>query len=325
MASSPIKVSILCITFNHKKFIKECLDSFLMQKTQFNYEIIIHDDASTDGTQDIIRDYQEKNPGLIKTIFQKENQYSRGGKSFFIRFLFPRARGEYIALCEGDDYWTDPNKLQKQIDFLDNNPDYSLCFHPVRVFYESTEKKDEIFPTDTDGFDLNRLLEGNFIQTNSVVYRKPHMYKDLKKGMMPGDYYMHLFHAQFGKIGFINDVMSVYRRHEGGIWWDKSKVWKEHGEAHLRLYAELLKMFGENKEHNRIIYDSIIVAVQKMAEYSALNEKILMTYPDFFVRSLEEIVHKSNQNNKNLRKISRLENKINELESKRKLFKWNPK
>jgi len=119
-------VSIICLAYNHEKYIRQCLDGFVMQKTGFRYEIIIHDDASKDGTTAIIREYAKKYPGLFVTIFQEENQYSKGipiGKTY----MYPLAKGKYIAECEGDDYWTDPYKLQKQVDFMESHPEYVLC------------------------------------------------------------------------------------------------------------------------------------------------------------------------------------------------------
>jgi len=121
-------VSICCITYNHAPYIRSALDGFLMQETDFAYEILIHDDASTDGTADIIREYTARYPDIIKPILREENQYSKGISNISI-FNFPRARGEFIAMCEGDDYWTDPHKLQKQVDYLRAHPDCALCFH----------------------------------------------------------------------------------------------------------------------------------------------------------------------------------------------------
>src|SRR5690606_11316563 len=126
-------VSISCITYNHAPYIRECLDGFMMQKCDFDFEVLIHDDASTDGTQEIIKEYQEKYPEIIKPIFQTENQYSKGIRGMNIQFNFPRAQGKYIALCEGDDYWTDPLKLQKQLDFLEANPEYVLSCHNYKI------------------------------------------------------------------------------------------------------------------------------------------------------------------------------------------------
>jgi glycosyltransferase involved in cell wall biosynthesis len=120
-------VSISCLTYNHAPFLRECFDSFLAQKTNFDIEVLVHDDASTDGTQEIIQEYTSRFPAIFKPIIQKENQYSQGVRGIAVRFNFTRSKGKYIATCEGDDYWTDPLKLQKQVDFLEANPNYSMC------------------------------------------------------------------------------------------------------------------------------------------------------------------------------------------------------
>src|SRR5690606_35489744 len=124
-------LSICSLTYNHKKFIKKALDGMLMQQTNFSFEVLVNDDASTDGTTEILEAYQQKYPGIIKPVFHKENQYSKGIRGLYARNLFPLAKGKFIALCEGDDYWTDKNKLQKQVDFLENNSAYTLCGHDV--------------------------------------------------------------------------------------------------------------------------------------------------------------------------------------------------
>ena len=121
-------VSICCITFKHEKYIRECLDGFIMQKTNFPFEVIVHDDASPDKTADIIREYEAKYPDIIKPIYQTENQYSQKIKPLW-KHVFPRCRGKYIAICEGDDFWCDENKLQMQYDFMEANPDYIWCMH----------------------------------------------------------------------------------------------------------------------------------------------------------------------------------------------------
>ena len=128
-----IVVSIQCLTYNHALYIRQCLDGFVMQKTNFRFEAIVHDDASTDGTQDIIREYEKKYPDIIKPIYQKENQYSKGIPGFITNLVSSKCKGKYIAICEGDDYWIDPNKLQMQVDFLESHPEYSMCFHDVDI------------------------------------------------------------------------------------------------------------------------------------------------------------------------------------------------
>ena len=126
------KVSISCLAYNHEPYISKCLDGFIMQKTDFPFEVLIHDDASTDRTADIIREYEAKYPDIIKPIYQTENKYSKG-IGITKTYQFPRAKGKYIAMCEGDDYWTDPLKLQKQVDFLEKNEEYSACFHDIEI------------------------------------------------------------------------------------------------------------------------------------------------------------------------------------------------
>jgi glycosyltransferase involved in cell wall biosynthesis len=240
-----------------------------MQNTDFAFEVLINDDASSDGTREILKEYASRYPEKIKPNYQKNNKYSEGKRNFIIRYLLPHAKGEYLAVCEGDDYWTNPNKLQKQVDFLDKHPDYALCFHPVRVVFESGEHKDSIFPKKTEGFTAKELLKGNFIQTNSVMYRKQE-YKSVATDVMPGDWYLHLYHAQFGKIGFINDPMAVYRRHAGGIWWNSynnlDKVWQQHGLAHLALYREQLKIYGHDPQLKRIIHNTINKMLENLVE-----------------------------------------------------------
>ena len=145
MTQCPL-VSISCLTYNHAPYLRQCLDGFVMQITSFPIEILIYDDASGDGTQNIIEEYQKKYPDIIKPIYQTENQYSKGVKVGFV-YNYSRAKGEYIAFCEGDDYWTDPYKLQKQIDFLECYSDYVICSHRYRIcLKEEKVMNDEIKP-----------------------------------------------------------------------------------------------------------------------------------------------------------------------------------
>ena len=145
-------VSIVSLTYNHEKFIRRALESFIMQKTNFEYEIIIHDDASTDNTQQIIREYKKKYPEIIKPILQEENQKSKGS-GIVTKTAYSAARGKYIALCEGDDYWTDPLKLQKQVEFLENNIEYVGCYHKAQLINEIDELRGTL-PEHGDETDL---------------------------------------------------------------------------------------------------------------------------------------------------------------------------
>lgn len=247
------KVSICCWAYNHVKFIKDALDGFVMQKTDFPFEIIIHDDASTDGTADIIREYEAKYPHLFRAIYQTENQYYK--YPFIEKTVFPMARGEYVAICEGDDYWTDENKLQKQVDFLDANPDFSICFHSIKVVHEDGSP-DAYFPEprlrfDRDVLTVYNLLCWNFIQTNSVMYRwrfnENFNPQDLgSNNVMPMDWYIHLLHAQVGKIKYLDEVMGVYRRHGNGVWVGGfDDVCLKFGISKLLFFVALEKYFPE--------------------------------------------------------------------------------
>ena len=232
-----------------------------MQETNFRFEILIHDDASTDGTSKIIHDLAKKHPDIIKPIFEKENQYTKQYWSF-LNDMFYNAKGKYIALCEGDDYWTDSKKLQKQFDFLEVNPGHTVCFHPVNVVYEDGSSDDRISPASDNmkDFTIGNLLRDNYINTCSVMYRKQ-AYKDLPNNIMPHDIYMHVLHAKSGKIGFINEVMGTYRKQSGGVWWNSgermNRIYKNHRFSLTNLFSELLRLLSDHRNYRGIINNHV--------------------------------------------------------------------
>ena len=193
----------------------------MMQKINFPIEILIYDDASTDGTQGIIREYEKKYPDIIKPIYQKENQYSKGIKVSLV-YNYSRAKGKYIALCEGDDYWTDPYKLQKQVDFLESHPDYVMCSHRFNQYIQEKELLEEEQDKDFKGadYDLKNLIGGKWLtQTLTVMYRRSAL--DLKRYAAYGmSMDMILFYELLknGKGYCFPDIMAVYRLHNGGVW-----------------------------------------------------------------------------------------------------------
>lgn len=284
-----IKLSIVCITYNHERFIRDCLEGFVMQKTNFPFEILINDDASMDKTADIIREYETKYPDLFRCVYQTENQW--GKKNPFTDILFPMVRGKYVALNEGDDYWTDENKLQKQVDFMETHSDFSVCFHPVTVHWEDNSEPDSVFPSAKERFyktelTLDDLLKRNFIQTNSVLYRWRFHRDSLKlfpDGILPMDWYLHLLHAQTGKIGFLPDVMSVYRRHRGGIWTEAeqtSRWFIRCGIPCIRFWQNMQKRFGIDCSSQ--INDMALLTelcLSKAGQIDALSE-LKNIYPD---------------------------------------------
>ena len=223
MENDNILVSICTLAYNHEPYIKQCLDGFIMQKTNFKYEVLINDDASTDKTASIIREYAKEYPEIIKPIFQEENQHSQG-VAISASFLYPRAQGKYIAKCEGDDYWTDPLKLQKQVDFLEANENYSTVFHPVDWFEQASGN---ILPGAygppfiKEYYDTDDLLEhSNFLPTCSVIFRNREDLLPLPEWYFQcpfGDFPLHVINSLHGKIGMINESMALYRRHQGGL------------------------------------------------------------------------------------------------------------
>ena len=232
-----ITVSICCITYNHEKYIAQAIEGFLMQRTDFPIEVLIHDDASTDRTSKIIRSYEENYPTLIKPIYQTVNQYSKGIKPT-LKYNFPRAKGKYIAMCEGDDYWTDPHKLQKQVDFLESHQDCSICFHNVNAIYEDGlhEAREMCSPDQKRISTLEDLLLKDFIPTCSILFHRDKLYdvSDFFTSQLQGDWIIEIMLAQQGDIGYCSDVMAVYRTHNSGIW---------SGLSHISRLKEKIKFY----------------------------------------------------------------------------------
>lgn len=219
-------VTISCITYNHENYIREAIESFLMQKTTFPVEINIHDDASTDGTADIIREYEEKFPKVMfNVIYQSENQYSKQ-KGIIAKIQHERAQGKYYAICEGDDYWIDPLKLQKQVRFLKENPEYILTHTNCNFLYEEKGSiRESACKTYLNQKKLNRedlfyaIIHNKInIITPSVVFRRKFIEKiknDRKFKM--GDTPLWLTLSQFGKFHFLDEPTTVYRISRGSV------------------------------------------------------------------------------------------------------------
>jgi len=212
------------ITYNHDKFIAQALDSVLMQKVNFPYEIIIGEDCSTDSTRNILINYKNKYPDKMNLLLQEKNI---GSMRNFDQTL-KTCRGKYVAILEGDDWWVSPDKLQMQVDFLENNPDFSICFHPVMVHKEGViENNDSVFPKKVkDVSFFEDLLYINYIPTCSVVFRNNRIDfpPDWINKLKMGDWPLHLLNAQHGKIKHVNNVMAAYRVHSNGLWTNLDKI-----------------------------------------------------------------------------------------------------
>lgn len=211
-----IMVSVICGTYNHEAYIRDCIEGVVRQKANFKFEMIIHDDASTDRTAEIIREYEKRYPSVIKPVYQKENQFSRCNISK--KFLYPLARGKYMAFCDGDDYWTDEGKLQKQVDFLESHEDYSLCMHnAVKKNCETGEERLlDTFPKDGTYSQSQQILAGlgtDFPAFSSVMVRAGAL-EDIPDFFFDSnvmDYPIRQYYANRGKAYYFQKPMSVYR------------------------------------------------------------------------------------------------------------------
>lgn len=273
MNPSPL-VSVCLITYNHSEYICEAIDSILMQQVNFSWEIIIADDFSSDGTREIVLDYERKYPELIKLLFQKKNV--GGGRNFVD--LINSASGKYVAYIEGDDYWTDPLKLQKQFDFLENHSEFSMCYHRIKWVYtydvpDFDPKKES---NEGDGLvsTIEDILErGWFIRSCSIFYRNfslPANFEDL----YIGDYPLHILLAYQGKVGFIPKVMGVYRINNRGAS-ETTLVTNSTDDLKIRLIQDIQMWNYINRSTN---YDFERFCQKKIAWYIASYFKLILKY-----------------------------------------------
>lgn len=296
--SKPLIVTIQCFTYNHENYIRQCLDGFVMQKTNFRFEAIVHDDASTDGTASIIHEYAEKYPDIIKPIYETENQYSKRDGSL-TRIMDEHTHGKYIAICEGDDYWIDPLKLQKQVDFMESNIAYSLIHSHFIYQYPSFAKNDEALFNrmklyeDYEGKDLMyAILDSNRyrIQTCTVLYRKSFYDKiipslESENGLfMMGDTPLWIRLLSVGKIKYLQDVTSVYR------------VVQESASHHSSINRKL--KFAISCSEMRYYYANLFNVRKNIFYYRYLKElvKILAIEPNYstnpiiFANKIDKII-----------------------------------
>lgn len=285
------KVTILCATYNHEKYIKRALDSFLMQKTDFPFEVIIGEDCSTDKTVEIVKEYAEKYPDIIKPFFNPKNY---GNEQMFFS-LTSRVNTEYVALCDGDDYWTNPHKLQKQVDFLDANKDFSICFHRTRIVWEDNSHVVRIYPNPDQRLyknvlDLNDFLKTNPMCSSSIMYRwrfndDEKIEDHVPRGIHPQDWYLNILHAEKGKAWYIPEIMSIYWKNSGGIFYgayQSAKFFQKWGLSHMKVYELLESRFGADmqKQIASLAMHTLMSAV-KLEDYD-LAYKVLDNYTQHF-------------------------------------------
>ena len=242
-------VSICCTTYRHERFIAAALDGFLAQRIKFPFEILVHDDASPDTTPSIIAAYAERHPDIVKPIYQTQNQYSRGIKPQ-IAFNFPRAQGRYIALCEGDDVWTDPLKLQTQVDFLETHPEYVLSFHQVQVADEENRPTGSILGIVQD-VTAAELRLGQWVPTLSLCFRNLPILRDMPPEIhtvLAADIFLLTVLGRFGDGKYLGDRIrpGIYHAHTGGVWsgLPKERQMMETLRTHMQICGEQLKDLG---------------------------------------------------------------------------------
>lgn len=226
MISAIPTVSVCCITYNHSKFIGQALESFLNQNTSFSYEILVYDDASNDGTRDILKEYELKYPQIIRVFYSSENQYSQGVRLLNLRYNLPRARGKYIATCDGDDFWTDPLKLQKQVDFLDSNPEVVMCFHGFDRLEndKSTDSKlyNHLHHSPFTIFEQKEFLQLH-VQFLTIMFRQNVKFPMISSEIN-GDVFVLTHLSEVGKCAYLNFNGAVYRYHQNGVFRKMSRI-----------------------------------------------------------------------------------------------------
>ncbi len=264
-----MKLSVRLITYNHAPFIAQAIEGVLMQQTNFDFEIVIGEDGSNDGTREIVQQYQAKYPDKIRLLLndRKNVIYIDGkptGRWNFMNTL-RQCRGQYIALLDGDDYWTSPHKLQKQVDLLDQNPDCAFCFHDVETLLDDGTRTPgyELIHVRKPWYELRGIFSGEFYPpTCSVVYRNG-LFKDFPDWFTKvpfADFPLHVLNGERGKIGFLNESLGVYRLHPGGIWsqgqrkteWSE-EVWRVRQKADVEFIA-LMDVYLNRRYHDCMAY-----------------------------------------------------------------------
>lgn len=288
-------VTVFCAAYNHEKYIRDALEGFVNQKTNFEYEVIVHDDASTDGTADIIREYEKKYPNIMKPIYQSENQYSQGKRIFF-DFVLSKVQGKYIAVCEGDDYWTDNNKLQKQFDYMESHPECSLVAHKSLEYYVDGD----IF-VDFTSYDFTKpencevtaqkIIEDQGYFHTSSMFHKTEYYTnnyDLLKNISNFDYVKKIVLATEGQVHVIPEIMSVYRKGVEGSWTKRVGEKKEASVQHMEEKIKNLDRINEYRHYKYNVEIQRCIMQLKLLQQVTLANKAVIKDKEYaeFIKTL---------------------------------------
>lgn len=273
-----VMVSICCITYNQKEYIRDALDGFLNQKTDFAYEVLIHDDASTDGTAQIIREYADRYPQIIKPILQTENQYSKGITNISGTYNFPRAEGRYIAMCEGDDYWISDRKLQRQVDFMEAHKDCSMVFCSAKVEIQGkafTEKQMRPYKRSRKVSSREIIDKTSGYPTASLLFRRE-MVKNLPDFYVQApiaDIPLQLMAAASGWAYYMDEPMCVYRLGGAASWTTLMKQ-GNYEEKQKTYGAQMARMYREfDRETEGRYHDTVEHAVRRLLFLTKVNTK----------------------------------------------------
>ena len=289
--NSPIMVVIRCIAYNHEKYIRQTLDGFVMQKTNFRFVAVVHDDASTDGTADIIREYAQKYPDIILPILETENQYSKhdGSLRRIIKEATRKANAKYSAGCEGDDYWIDPLKLQKQVDYMEAHPECSMTCTAAKQYSQSRQ----MYVSDVRCADKDCVLRpediimegGAFIATCSIVTRTELLFsnayhRDYIQKCMVGDYPLQIFCAMQGDVYYFNEPMSVYRIDNSQSWVGRMQSASvQQKEKYLHSECNMHVGFAKDyPKYKRVFYKTI--SIYTTFHYTRAKSKEEMEFLD---------------------------------------------
>ena len=284
-----VEVSVICLAYNHEKYIEECIQHLLSQKTDFQYEVLIHDDASTDRTPEILRKYAQEYPDIIKPILQKENQFSQG-KILTSEFIFPKCEGKYYCMCECDDYWCDDQKLQKQYDFMEAHPEYSACVHNSILHDCNNGKETLVNASETDkDIEMKEVLLdwGKVYHTSSMFYRKEFANRPKEfyaRGF--GDYPRAIYFCHVGKVHYFADVMSVHRVNVENSWTTKNVASRDPQDV-IKHYRKVIELLNNIDAYTEQKYHSDIVKAVRWNECLILQwqdnaKEILKSYRDVY-------------------------------------------
>ena len=295
-------VTVWCLAYNQKDFIRDALEGFVMQKTTFPFEVIVHDDASTDGTTAIVQEYARQYPEIIKPVIETENQWQKGGLKYIIHIMNEKYRnGKYIAFCEGDDYWTAPHKLQQQVDFLESHSEYSMCFHSAKKKYETKARAwincENIEDRDYDATDI---FVNWTVPTASVMCRREAMefYANLKhpERIQNYDIFIFLSCAMIGKLRGMHEQMSVYRIQGEGLTYNKQALIRctMNNPGHFMTLKEnfpIVDVKPVDDTISKVFFERALIQYSTSAKLKDYWYSFLYNYRRFFNMAIKSLLH----------------------------------